>query len=151
MIPDDSNNEGRLLPATRDRWRPIAEGVIEVTKLGGEPRLLMHISGPTAPLPPPNADRACYLRIVTDASGWLNLIACMNDDAAGDNLLLMLDTPDPDPDLRRQLTKDVNRGVTLPSIIFASTSPELPVWISQFAVQLADRGHRVCTIYVGDP
>ena len=151
MTSHEQSDEGRLMPAMDGAWLPTVEGVVEMSPPADQGMLLLHICGPGALMAGPSGAAGAFLRILPGPTGWPCLLACIDVSAARDTLLLMLDAPEPEPGMRRQLTRDVNRGVTLPGIVFGTSVRDLPRWIGQFAAQLAERGYRVCTVYLGPP
>lgn len=148
-MQNDPHGEGALVHALHEPEATCLEALVPISASAGTQQSL-HISGSACRDKAAPAKGTYAIKILFKASCWPFLLDCIGASARRPGLVLLIDAPEPPAPLRRQLMKDINRGVQLPCIVLASTLRDQPAWNRQFASHLSGRGYCASTLFLGD-
>lgn len=147
-----ANSEAALIHALLEAEVPPLEAVVDLSE-SEKLREYLHISGAAFHEPDGSSSRDDAVRyaikLVFGTACWDILLGCIDDPAEVPALVLLVDAPQPDASLRKQLMKDANRGVRLPCIVFGFTERAGLGWTGRFVSHLSSRGYDASLLYLG--
>lgn len=149
-------SEGALVRALNEAEAPPLEAMFDIVKEEGKLRGHLHISGTAfreadmMGCDRRDDDVTCAIKVIFGEACWEFLVACIDCPSDRPALVILIDAPQPDMSLRKQLMKAVNRGVQLPCILFGFTRQGELEWIGRLVSHLLSRGHRASSLYLGD-